>query len=1110
MEISTFYFPPYSVRLLKKIVLVMKLTTLMLFFFCMHLNAAVFSQQISLSEKQVNLETLFSKIEQQTKYNFFYTGEVLKNLPKVSVDIQNASIQEVLDRCLKNLPVTYSIVANVVVIKTKEADIKPNVAAQRILLGKVTDEKGKPLSGVTIKVKGSLQLTITSATGQFSIVVDDYEKAVLQCSFIGYTTLEVKADTLKIPFTIKMTEDIAGLDEVTVVAYGSNTKRLSTGDQTTVSAKDIAKYPTTNVLDVLQGSVTGLVVDKNTGNPDGTYKVQLRGINGITGGAPLYVVDGIPYQGGSYNSQNTTLGDNTANGVYGQGGNALDFINPLDIESITVLKDASATAIYGTRAADGVIIITTKKGKAGAPKIDASYYNGYTSVNHFPDMLNLQQYLEMREEAKRNDNSPIGPTDYDINGVWDTTRNTNWAKKLLGGEGHVNNAQLAISGGTTNTQYRISTGYSDQTNLTDLGGSNQNANLSFSINTKTDDNKFSVQLNGGYFYNVNTTTPADLTASLTLAPDAPALLNPDGSLNFQNNTFNNPLVAKNLMNNTTGTNLTSSTVISYRPVAGLEFKATLGYNRQQVNEFLGSPTTATAPFSQGQAYSTFTNDINSYWSIEPQINYNKDISKGKLSIVVGSSLQKSVAESTQLEETGYSSDLLLQSISAGTTLTNIESYSYSPYKLSGLFGRLNYNWDNKYLLDVSGRDDGSSHFGANHQFHLFSAVGAGWIFSEENLVKDNLSFLSYGKLRASYGVTGRDNISAYQYLDTYGPSPLSYEGVAGLLPTVLPNPNLTWESTAKAELSMELQFLKGRIAFETNFYRDRTTNVLANSNLTQVTGFTSILENLPAVIQNEGFDISVTGYSFRKTDFTWSTTVLFTRDRNKLLSYPGLAQSAYADQFIIGQPVDIQHVYSFAGVNPQTGVYQFNSKSGAVVSALSLIPGTDNFKTVDIDPSFYGSVQNSFRYKQFTLDFLFRFVKQIGKNAFGQQGSIPPGLSPNLNYTTLVLDRWQKPGDITDVQRYGTNFSLFFAQNDAIQSDHAYGDASYIRFQNLSLAYAFTGPILKKMHMQNLQVFIQGENLLTISRYGAIDPENQSPYSLPPLRTVTTGLRLSL
>lgn len=1099
----------------RKLLLIMKLTSLILITVILHVSASSLAQKVTLSAKKQPLSKVFEQIGSQTGYDFAYTTRALRDANPVNIEVVSRELPEVLKMIFADQPLNYSVEDKTVIINEKEksfigklkAQIRP-VQSSAIIDVKVTDERGNPLPGVSIRVKNTKFSFTTNEKGEFkaAIIIQD---AVLQFTIVGYITREIPLNQLKNGAVIVLKEDIGKLDELQVVAYGTTTKRLSTGDQTTVTAADIAKYPTTNVLDVLQGSVPGLMIYKNTGNPNSTYKVQMRGINGITSGSPLYIVDGIPYQGGAYTSRNSTLGANTLGGTAGQGGDALSLINPQDIESVTVLKDASATAIYGTRAADGVIIITTKKGKPGSPKVDVNFYQGYTTVNHLPDMLNLQQYLEMRREAKKNDNAAISPTDYDINGAWDNTRSTDWNKTLLGNTGHVTNAQVGISGGSNNTQYRIGTGYSRQTNVTDLSGSSQNANLSFSINTKTDDNKFSVDLSGGYLYNVNTTTPSDFTASLTLAPDAPALYNPDGSLNSQNNTFTNPLLDRNLLNSATSGNLTSSTRISYRPVEGLEFKVTLGYNKQLVNEFMGRPTTALPPFAaNAQPVSTFSNSSNSSWSIEPQVNYNKDISKGRLSVIIGSSLQKSINESSVLQASGYSSDLLLRSITAGTTITSAVPYSYSPYKLNSLFGRVSYNWDKKYLLDVSGRDDGSSHFGENRQFHLFGAVGAAWIFSEESLIKNNLGFLSFGKLRGSYGVTGRDNTAAYQYLSTYSANGQTYQGVGSLVPLTLPNADLSWESTKKAEVSLELHFFKERLSFETNFYRNRTSDVLSANPLSLVTGFQSIVQNLPAVIQNQGFDMSLTSYNIRKNDFSWSTTVLFTRDRNSLLSYPGLAQSGYASRYVIGQSVNTTHLFSFAGVNPQTGVYQFNSKSGAIVSAP--VTGTDDFKLVNTNPDFYGSVQNSFRYKQFTLDFLLRFVKQTGKSAFGLQSLYVPGLFANTNVNTMFLNRWQKPGDITDIQRYGTSFSLLSSQISATNSDHAYGDASYVRFQNLSFAYTITQALQKKLHVQNLQVYIQGENLLTISKYGAFDPESQSLLSLPPLRTITAGLRLSL
>jgi TonB-linked SusC/RagA family outer membrane protein len=1079
----------------------------------LQLLASTISHAQSISETSVkfgvtneSLNNALKKLQNESGYTFFYPSEKIASYDHISVETKERSVKETLGLLLENTDLDFKQQNNDVIIfeKTVITHAAPKII---YIIGKVVDEKKQPLPGVTIKIKGSNSAWTTNQNGAF-IAATAVPNAILQFTFIGYITQEIPADQLKNPAVIVLKEDISKLDEVQVIAYGTTTKRANTGDITTVKAETIAQYPTTNVLDVLQGTVPGLNVYKNTGNAQGTYKVQIRGINGLGSAQPLYVIDGIPFRGGGVNTSNLNLGANTANGGNAGGYDALGGINPDDIESISVLKDADATAIYGSRGADGVILITTKKGKTGAPRISATVYSGVNDVAHFQHLLNLQQYLQMRHEAKTNDKSAISPTDYDINGGWDSTRSTNWQKALIGGYGHNTNAQLGISGGSEDVQYRINGGYNYTSDLEHLGGSDQTASLNVNISSITKDKKFSVVFTGGYLYDINTQTQSDLTGDIVMAPDAPALYTSTGALNFQNNTFYNPLIEKNNINHTPSYNLTSSLTLSYKPIKDLEIKLTTGYNKRDVNEFLGVPSNAVPPYLTLNPYSQFTYNTSTAWSIEPQVDYTKKIGKGTLLATAGASLQDENYTTMSLETTGYSSDLLLSSPTAGTTITTVSPYSVSPQKFAALFGRLNYNWADKYYIDLTGRDDGSSNFGQNRQYHFFAAAGAGWIFSEESLIKNNLEFLNFGKLRGSYGTTGRDNISPYSYLSTYSSNGVSYSGVAGLTPTRLPNPNLSWETTTKAELGIDLQFLKGRIALTTNFYRNRTTGVLANSALSLVTGFGAINENMPATVQNAGFDISLTTTNFKNKNFSWNTTFLFTRDRNKLLSYPNLATSPYANEYVIGQPVDITKVYRFGGVNQQTGIYQFYGANGQITAALNSV--TDKTVLINVDPNFYGSIQNNISYKQFSLSFLLRGIKQMGRNAFYNMGIIPPGFSANNNYNTQVLSRWQKPGDVTNIQRYGTSIFLLLAQNNAVQSNAAYGDASYIRLQNISFSYTLPKNVVSKMHMQSLQVFLQGENMFTISRYNGMDPENQSAYSLPPLRVMTAGLRLTL
>ncbi len=1103
-------FPKGNKRL-NQIFLVMKLTTLGIILCIMQVSAATLAQRITLNAKNISYEKLFKTIEQQSGYTFVYDPDLLRTLPNVDVEISNASIIEVMNKSLADKPLDYKIIDNTIVVGIKKSSGNQK-QAPIYLAGTVTDQHGQNMAGVVVKVKGTNFSWVTNGKGEFNATIISVD-AILQFSYIGYVTQEIPVSQLKSPFVVTLKEDISKLDEIQVVAYGQTTRRLNTGDQTTVTAKEIQNYPVGNVLSVLQGTVPGMVVTQSTGQAGSTYSVVIRGQNGInTSSDPLYIVDGIPYQGGGYASQKSNyLGSNS------QAYDALSFINPLDIESVNVLKDADATAIYGSRGANGVILITTKKGKAGDTKIDVNVFSGVSKAVIVPQYLNTQQYLQMRSEGIKNDNATIGPYDPDMNGAWDTTRYTNWPKLLLGGTGHNSNAQASISGGSGNISYLVSGNFRDASNIQQLiGGDDKTSSLHFNLNSTSTNGRFNMSLTGGYTYDNNNIPPSDLTGSANLAPDAPALYNADGSLNFQNNTFFNPLLQSKYLANTTVSNLTSSMVLSYLLAKGLHLQTTLGYNKQSLNEFVGNTLASIPPsyLAFGELGSSdFTYDNQSFWSLEPQIDYNTQISKGTLDIIGGASLQKQVLDATQLQAYGYNTDLLISNIAAGTSITPVgQGYSSYAYKYSAVFGRANYNWDNKYILNASGRYDGSSKFGQDRQFHLFYATGAAWLFSSEDFVKEALPFLSFGKLRASYGETGNDQIPPYSYQENFSPpyAVNPYQGIPGLLPTNLPNAYLTWETTRKLNFGLELQFFKGRIGVEGNYFINRTDNTLASAPLSSTTGFTSIQQNIDAKIQNKGLDITLNTANIQGRDFTWSSSFTFSRQRNALLSYPN-ASPAQIQQ--LGQSINSFFVNRYAGVNPQTGLYQFYDKNGNIVSAPA-DNGSDQVKLINTNPDFFGTMSNTFSYKGFSLNVLFRGVKQLGLSNFGQvlaSGGLAPGYS-GINYPTSVLNHWQKPGDVATFGKYTSTFGTTLINALAINRnvDAYYGDASYIRLQNASLGYQFSNQIAGKLHLKNLKVYVLGENLATIGGNGFTDPETQVYQRMPPLRTITFGLQATL
>jgi len=1096
---------------LHKFFLVMRLTTLGILFCIMQVSAATFAQRITLKAKNISYEKLFKTIEQQSGYTFVYDPDVLRAFPNFNIEINDASITEVMDRSLANKPLNYKVIDNTIVVRLKEATAQRNELI--FIAGKITGQNGIALPGVTVKVKGSTIITgwVTNAEGRFNALVNSKD-VVLVFSYVGYRTQEVRIEDLKSPFTIQLKEDISKLDEIQVIAYGQTTKRLNIGDQTTVTAKEIEKYPVGNVLSVLQGTVPGMVISQSTGQAGSTYSVVIRGQNGLsTGTAPLYVIDGIPYNGGAYSSQKSNfLGSNN------QAYDALSLINPLDIESINVLKDADATSIYGSRGANGVILITTKKGKGGDTRIDVNVFSGISQAIATPQLLNTQQYLQMRREAKKNDNAAILPTDYDINGTWDTTRYTNWPKMFLKGTGYNTNAQASISGGGNNVSYLVSGNFRRATNVQQLvGGSDQTSSLHFNLNSTSSNNKFNMQFTGGYTYDFNNIPSVDLTNNANLAPDAPTLYNPDRSLNFQNNTFSNPLAAAKSIARTSLTNLTSSMVASYLLAKGLKAQATIGYNKQSLNEFLATPLAAIQPSLvalgvKGSANYTWSNK--SFWSIEPQLEYNHSINKGTLDVLVGGSIQKQMLDATQLQALGYSNDLLINNIAAGSSIVALgQGYNAYNYKYSALYGRANYNWEGKYIVELSGRYDGSSKFGQSRQFHFFYATGAGWVFSSENFIKNAIPFLSFGKIKGSYGTSGNDQIGTYLYLENFSAvsSTNPYQGVPGIIPTNLPNPYLSWETTAKANIGIELQFLKGRIGLQGNFFRNRTTDVLSSVPLSSTTGFTFITQNIDAKVQNKGFDFTLSTTNIQSGSFVWTTSFMISRQYNKLLAFPNATGLALQE---INQSVGTFPVNRYAGVNPQTGLYQFYDKDGKIVSAPSS-SGSDQTKLINTDPGYFGSVSNSISFKGFTLSFLFRGIKQTGQSTFGQilSTSFLAGL-PNTNYPTAILDHWQKPGDVAKYGKFGSTFgtTLFNALNVNRNVDAYYSDASYIRLQNASLSYQFDTEIARKCHLRNLKVYALGENLATISGYNFSDPETQSYLKMSPLRTITFGIQASL
>jgi TonB-linked SusC/RagA family outer membrane protein len=1086
---------------------IMKLTALLIFLFCLHLSAATYAQ-ITLAENNAPLSKVFRDIRKQSNYQFFYQDELLTNLKKVSVSVNNVSLNQALDISLKDQPLTYTIVGNTVVIKEKEAIPQKNNPALAIIevTGRVLDEQGQPIPGATVQTKDGKQVTITDVKGYFTLK-GVAANAIVVITVIGFQRQEVAA--VGNMGDIRMVVANSKLDEVKVIAYGTTTDRLNTGDVSSVSAKEIEEQPVSNPILALEGRVPGMYIVQASGLPGGATQlnVTIRGINSLqNGNYPLYIIDGVPYTSG-------TLPSGTAGGVMDGTSNPFSFLNPSDIESIDVLKDAGATAIYGSRGANGVVLITTKKGKAGKAQVYFNMQNGFGELGHYMNLLNTSQYLEMRHEAIMNDGAQPTNSDYDLT-LWDTTRNTNWQKVLLGGKAKYSDLQGSVSGGNANTQYLIGVGYHKETSP--FPGNNfndQKGSLHVNINSTSENKKFNITLSVNYIIDGNQLGQVDLTPyALALPPDAPPLFNPDGSLNWAPNAQGvstwpngvNPLAFLNEQLNLNTYNLVTNSVISYQLLPGLRIKSSFGYTNMQTNGFGDVPFSAIDPstWPVSQRFSRFTNNNILSWIIEPQINYTKTISKGILTALIGSTIEQNTTTGRVINASGFSSDLLIQDITAATTLTPLSDVN-DIYKYNAVFGRLSYNWQDKYLLDLTTRRDGSSRFGPDNRFANFYSVGAGWIFTKENIIQRELPFLSFGKLRASYGTTGNDQIGDYSYLDLYQNIPnvgIPYQGASGIYPTTIYTPNLQWELTRKFETGLDLGFLKDRILLKASFYLNRSSNQLIAAPLPSITGFTSIEENLPAVIQNKGWEFEVNTINVKSANFRWSSSFNFTTNQNILLSAP-TNLSAYYQQ-LVGQQLYSVLVYHELGVNPITGLYEFaSSQSGETTNPN---PATDMTVRENLQPKFYGGIENCITYKSLSLDFLFQFVKQKEQDYFNSYGG-PAGFI-DANQPVSVLSRWQQPGDVTNVERFGENGIIATSITNLLQSDADYSDGSFIRLKNLSFSWQLPSSLIKKVKMQGARIFIQGQNLLTFTKYQGLDPESGSG-GLPPLRVITFGVQ---
>lgn len=922
-------------------------------------------------------------------------------------------------------------------------------------------------------------------------------------SVANHTELAIPT-SLKID-TLRESSTIHSIDEVVLNAgYYQVKDQERTGSIAKVTAKEIQNQPVTNVLSSLQGRMAGVNIIQNSGVPGGGFNIQIRGQNSLrtgsftdpNGNVPLYVVDGVPISeiSNKYSQISSVI---IPNGSI----SPLNSINPNDIESIEVLKDADATAIYGSRGANGVILITTKKGKSG--KISVNFSTNYSISEALSNLklMNKDQYLKMRHDAYMNDGITSYPTDaYDINGTWDMNSETDWLKTLIGQKATLSTTQLSASGGSETTNFMLSLGHNEQTTVFGHGFKYSTNTFNSNISHRSADNRFLLSVSNMFTQQKNNLVRTDMTNNAyMLAPVSPKLYQEDGSLNWAGNTFTNPLAAYNgtYGNNTTLFQTNFNT--EYRIFRDLKIKMNAGLNYTIINELGLTPNTIYNPnigagLSSANSQAKKKDQQIFSFIVEPQLNWQKRWNEHHLDALIGGSFQRNTRKTDEKLGFGFESNQFITNMGAAKTVLTLED-SDIEYRYAAFFGRLNYQFKGKYILNLTGRRDGSSRFGPNKRFANFGAIGTAWLFSKEEFLQ-NQRWLSFGKLRGSYGATGNDNIGDFQYLDNYIVSSSIYNNTTGLSPSRLYNPDYSWEITKKLEVALELGFFKNRLNLTTGWYRNHSSSQLVGYQLSAVTGFTSIIANLDAKIENTGLEIEINGRPIIGKNFQWESSFNISFPRNKLLSFPGLEGSSYANQYVIGQSTNIIRLYQLEGINPKTGQYQFTDFNGdGKISAVD-----DKQIIEDTSFKFFGGWNNNLRYQNWDLSILFQFVKRQGRNYNGII-NMPGTMS---NQPTEVLNVWSQENPTGFYMPYSTQNTS--SHNLLRSSTAAYSDASFIRLKNLQLSYRLP---FESETFKNVKIYFQGQNLWTWTNFFAVDPESLSPGFLPPMRTYSFGVQFN-
>lgn len=1022
--------------------------------------------QITFNASNKTIQQVIEIIENEADYSFFYTDKLTELKKTISISADNESIETVLNKLFKGTDISYKIEPGKQIALSVKSTSETAMPQQKKINGKITDNQGEPLIGVSITIEGSNQGTVTDSNGEYSLNVP--VDAMVKYSYIGYNPQIIKIGS-KDTYDISLSEDTQFIEEVVVIGYGLMKRKDITTAVSVVETKDLDERPLVSAAQALQGKAAGIQVVQPSGAPGTGLSIRVRGATSVqASNEPLYVVDGMP-------------------------SDEISSLSPGDIESIQVLKDASSAAIYGARAANGVVLITTKRGKPGVLKVKFSAYAGISKLSKKIDALNTEQYKDLMKDLKKVSN--VAPTIPE-----DENRYVDWTD-LFFSTGVNQNYQLSLQNGTEKLQYFISGGYTDERGIVDKASFKR---YNFRANIDSQQTKWlNLALNFSYANTngqwVRENSSSLRSGSILSVINTPPFMqkwNPSNPQQYDEDAYGarilNPLAA-NAADNTTSTDyIKGSLGMTINILKGLKFKSTFGIdlNNEHWDYFLDPVSTSDGRSTKGRVEESYSKNFE--WLFENLLTYDYSINQHNLSVMAGATQQHAQYNGAWLAGFDMSESYPdIHSIAAANQLDKDAcGSSASAWSLASFLGRIAYNYNSRYLLTVNFRTDGSSKFAPGHRWGYFPSVSAGWRISSEEFMKPLENVISDMKIRVGWGMNGNQNgIGNYPYLASMSAgktTPTSdnlYPGLA-ITPYSAANKELTWEKTMQWNAGIDLSMFDSRLSLSVDAYYKKTTNLLLTVSLPSNVNLPGGITRNDGEMSNKGLEFYISSQNFKKTQFQWDTDFNISFNRNKLTKlglnkvyYYGETYETKEMAVVLkeGLPLGTFFGYISEGVDPETGdiIYRDLNNNGTID------PG-DRTTIGCAQPDFIYGMTNTFSYKGFNLSL---FIQgSYGNDIFNASRIDTEGMMDFRNQSVNVLDRWKRPGMITDIPRAGNIENVH-------NSTRFVEDGSYLRLKTATLSYDFNKKWLDKIHLSRLQIYVTGQNLLTLTKYTGYDPE---------------------